>query len=113
MKEHEEEREYLKGIPVDEQETVVQFDRSGEYMTIYTTDSTVMTKLDKCLESGNYEVIEEHKLQGSSRVIGKTYKAKKKFLSFRTANRVNKRVMTEEEKRAFVERMQNTRKGKS
>lgn len=109
----DEEREVMKGISPDEQETVIQYNRNSDYMTIYTTDSTVMTKLDKCLESGNYEVIEEHKLQGSSRVIGKTYKAKKKFLSFRTANRVNKRVMTEEEKKAFVERMQNTRKGKS
>lgn len=107
------EEERLKGIPVDEQETVVQFDRKGEYMTIYTTDTTMMTKLDKCVESGNYEVIERHRLQGSSRVIGKTYKSRKKLLSFRTSNRANKRVMTEEEKRAFVERTQNAKKAKS
>ena len=109
----EEEREVMKGISPDEQETVIQYNRNDDYMTIYTTDSTVMTKLDKCLESGNYEVIEEHKLQGSSRIIGKTYKAKKKFLSFRTANRVNKRVMTEEEKKAFVERAKLAREKKA
>ena len=108
-----ENNEVMKSVMLDEQETVVQFGRTDEYMTIYTTDSTMITKLDKCVESGNYEVIEEHRLQDSKKVIGKTYKAKKKFLSFRTANRVNKRVMTDEEKRAFVERTQNARKKKS
>ena len=108
-----EEKEVLKGIPVDEQETVIQYNRTDDYMTIYTTDSTVMTKLDKCVDSGNYEVIEEHRLRNSKRVIGKTYKAKKKLLSFRTVNRVGTRTMSEEEKRAFVERMQNTRKSNS
>ena len=108
-----ENNEVIKSVMLDEQETVVQFGRTDEYMTIYTTDSTMITKLDKCVESGNYEVIEAHRLQGSKRVIGKTYKAKKKFLSFRTADRTNTRVMTEEQKREFRERMENARKNKS
>ncbi len=106
MKEHEEEREYLKGIPVDEQETVVQFDRSGEYMTIYTTDSTVITKLEKCVEGGEYEVIEEHKL-ANGRVVGKTYKAKKKMLSFRS--KVVKRELTEEQRQIIRENLAKAR----
>ena len=106
-----ENNEVMKSVMLDEQETVVQFGRTDEYMTIYTTDSTMITKLDKCVESDNYEVIEEHRLQGSNRVIGKTYKAKKKFLSFRTADRTNTRVLTEEQKREFTERMRNARKG--
>lgn len=32
---------------ISEQETVIQFSRDGETMNIYTSDSTVMTKLDK------------------------------------------------------------------
>ena len=32
---------------ISEQETVIQFGRDGETMNIYTSDSTVMTKLDK------------------------------------------------------------------
>ena len=35
------------GIPTSEQETVVQYDRNGETMTVYTTDSTQITRLDK------------------------------------------------------------------
>lgn len=34
-------------IPTNEQETVVQYGRNGETMTIYTSDSTQMTRLDK------------------------------------------------------------------
>ena len=34
-------------IPVNEQETTVSFCRSDNYAVIYTSDSTVMTKLDK------------------------------------------------------------------
>ena len=34
-------------VPLEEQETVIQFDRNGTVCHVYTTDSTVMTKLDK------------------------------------------------------------------
>lgn len=100
---NEEEREILRGIATDEQETVVQFGRNDEYMTIYTTDSTVMTKLDKCVEGGEYEVIEIHKLQKSDKIIGKTYKAKKRLLSFR--KKFVEREMTEEQKKASADRL--------
>lgn len=98
----EEEREILKGVATDEQETVVQFGRNDEYMTIYTTDSTMMTKLDKCVKGGEYEVIEIHKLQKSDKIIGKTYRAKKRLLSFR--KKFIEREMTEEQRKASAER---------
>lgn len=34
-------------VPTDEQETVIQFDRNSTVCYVYTTDLTVMTKLDK------------------------------------------------------------------
>lgn len=43
------------GIGTDEQETVVQFNRNGKTATIYTSDSTVMTKLDKLVGNGYYQ----------------------------------------------------------
>ncbi len=98
----DEEREILRGIATDEQETVVQFGRNDEYMTIYTTDSTMMTKLDKCVKGGEYEVIEIHKLQKSDKIIGKTYRAKKRLLSFR--KKFIEREMTEEQRKASAER---------
>lgn len=36
-----------KVVPADEQETVVQYSRNTDTATIYTTDSTVVNKLDK------------------------------------------------------------------
>ena len=86
------EEAYVAGIPREEQETVVNFTWSDDFMTIYTTEQRVMTKLDRYAEGGDYEVIEEHRLKG--RVVGKTYKADKSLLTFRA----KKKVMTDEEK---------------
>lgn len=47
------------GAPISEQETVVQFDRDGETMNIYTSDTTIMTKLDKI-----YKRKREHRADG-------------------------------------------------
>lgn len=88
-------------IPPEEQETVVNFGRTDEDMTIYTTDSTTITKLDKAVKAGLYEVIELHTVKGVT--VGKTYKAKKKLLSFRTKE--VKRELTEEQKKLQAERM--------
>lgn len=101
----EDEREIFKGVVIDEQETVVQFGRNDEYMTIYTSDSTMMTKLDKCVKGGEYEVVEVQTLQGSSKVIAKVYKAKKRLLSFR--KKFIERELTEEQKIASAERLKN------
>lgn len=37
----------MKRIPVNEQETTIQFNRDESIVNIWTSDSTVMTKLDK------------------------------------------------------------------
>lgn len=71
-------------IPADEQETVVNYSRSDKYMSVYTSDSTQMTKLDKKVK--NYpdtwsinEIIKDK----DGNVVGKIYSAPKKMLSFR------------------------------
>lgn len=81
---------YVAGIPREEQETVINFTWLDDYMTIYTTEQRMMTKLDKLCTEGEYELIEEHKLKG--RVVGKTYKADKTLLTLRK----KKLVVTEE-----------------
>lgn len=88
-------------VPTEEQETVINYGRNDKDMTIYTTDSTVITKLDKCVAAGLYEVIELHKVKGH--VVGKTYKASKKLLSFRT--KIVKVEVTEEQKKIMAERL--------
>lgn len=88
-------------IPTSEQETVVQYDRNGETMTIYTSDTTQMTRLDKI-----YSRHKEHR-QAVEYVVDKS------LLSYRS-KRV-KRVLTDEQKeaaRARMKAMQNAMKEK-
>lgn len=63
-------------IPTDEQETVIQIDRNGG-ATIWTCDSTMITKLDKV-----YYCNKEDTCDGE--VIAKHYKAPKNCISFRS-----------------------------
>lgn len=64
-------------IPTSEQETVVQYDRNGETMTVYTTDSTQITRLDKI-----YQRHKEHKQAGE--VVAVEYVVSKRLLSYRS-----------------------------
>lgn len=92
-------------VPLEEQETIVNFGRTDEDMTIYTTDSTTITKLDKAVKAGLYEVIELHTVKGVT--VGKTYKAKKKLLSFRVKE--IKRELTEEQRKKIAEQFRKNR----
>ena len=40
-------------VPVNEQETVITFSRDSNEATIYTSDTTVMNKLDKLCSSSD------------------------------------------------------------
>lgn len=93
-------------IPTNEQETVVQYDRNGEMMTIYTSDSTQMTRLDKI-----YQRHKEHRQAGE--VVAVEYVVDKGLLSYRSKR--GKRVLTDEQKeaaRARMKAMQNAMKEK-
>lgn len=93
------------GLPVFEQETTVSFSRDSDVCTVYTSDSTVMTRLDKLAESENapyWRLKEEHRLRGGE-LVGKTYETHKRLISFR-AN-ITTRELTEEQKEAVAGRM--------
>jgi len=84
-------------IPIYEQEVHISFMRDEDFATIYTSDTTYMTKLDKlCKTSPDmYSLIAD-----TGR--GKTYRVEDKTLiSFRA----KKREMSEEQKIAAGERM--------
>jgi hypothetical protein len=70
------------GIPTDEQETVVQFDRSGKTVSIWTSDNTIMTRLDKL-----YYCTKQDINQGE--IVAKSYTAPKKCISFRADPKQN------------------------
>lgn len=92
------------GLNISEQETSVSFSRDSDICTVYTSDSTVMTKLDKLAESDKspyWKLKEEHRLLNGE-LVGKTYETHKRLISFR-AN-ITTREMSEEQKEAASER---------
>lgn len=93
------------GLPVDEQETTINYSRRDDMCEIYTSDSTTMTKLDKLVENGDYKLIDTQYLDGV--LVSKTYECSKKLISFRAKQ--SKREMTEEQKKASAERMKKAR----
>lgn len=95
------------GIPVNEQETVINYQRSGSLASIYTTDSTVITKLNKCVEANpvEWKVTKTHKIQGE--IVGYTYECPKKYASFRKSSQ--KRALSDEQKQKAAERMKKAR----
>lgn len=64
-------------IPINEQETVIQISRDSKTASIWTSDTTVMTRLDKL-----YYCIKEDICQGE--VVSKHYNAAKNCISYRT-----------------------------
>lgn len=92
-----EEQKLSNSVSISEQEVCINFMRDEEFATIYTSDTTYMTKLDKlCKTSPDmYSLIAD-----TGR--GKTYRVEDKTLiSFRA----KKREVSEEQKLAAGERM--------
>lgn len=100
------------GAIVAEQETQVSFMRDSDVCQVYTTDPTVMTKLDKLAKSADapeWKLVKEHKdIHGE--LVGKTYETNKRLISFR-ANRIA-RELTEEQREAAAERLKAWREKK-
>lgn len=90
---------------VAEQETQVSFMRDSDTCIVYTTDTTVMTKLDKLAESGacpHWKLKKIHRLSDGE-IVGKTYETKKKLISFRKD--IVSREMTPEQRDAAAKRI--------
>ena len=100
-------------ISPSEQETTISFSRDGKIADVWTSDTTMMTKLDKlCKESPNdYVCIEETRtLDGL--LANKRYTIKnKKLVSFRSGS--VKRQMTDEQRAKSAERLRQARLAKS
>lgn len=100
-------------VPPSEQETTISFSRDGKEADVWTSDVTIMTKLDKrCKESPNeYKCVEVGKsLDGL--LTNKRYTIKnKKLVSFRSDT--VKREMTDEQRAKAAERLRQARQSKS
>lgn len=94
-------------ITLEEQETTINFSRTQDAVDVWTSDKTVMTKLDKlCISAPNfYKLIAEHKAQDDvGAIISKEYRiSDKRMLSFRSMKRTYN--LTEEQKRKRAEQL--------
>lgn len=100
------------GLNISEQETTVSFTRDSDICTVYTSDRTVMIRLDKLVESDSspyWKLKEEHKLYNGE-LIGKTYETHKRLISFRS--NITTRELSEEQKEAASERFKQMWKDK-
>ena len=71
-------------VAMNEQETVIRFGRDSEECEIYTSDTTVMTKLDKLASKNNdkaplWKLKEEHRTKATHELVGKTYTTNKRL----------------------------------
>ena len=89
-------------LTLEEQETIIRIDRIEDYAYVYTSDTTMITKLNRLLQADDteWELVEKDK-------ISMRAKAPKSLISFRT--KTTKRNMSEEQKREAAERMRALR----
>lgn len=96
-------------VPVNEQETTISYARDSKEVDIWTSDTTVMTKLDKLCESDdNYVLKSTEKAKIGGEIIAKVYKiADKKLLSFRRKKEGKK--LSDEQKQVMADRLKAAR----
>lgn len=96
-------------IPITEQETIIHMSRDNDIVTVWTNDSVMMTRLDKLITGNGIWSVKEQYGQDKS-LYAKEYKAPKSLISFRSHK--IKRTLTDEQKKAFRDRMNNYQKNK-
>ena len=94
-------------LTLEEQETVITYDRAGDTMNIYTADPYLIARLRK---QEAYEVVREHRQGGG--VVAVDFRADKKLLTLRK-ERQKGRPMTEEQKTAMQAGAKKYREGNS
>lgn len=94
-------------ITLEEQETTINFSRTQDAVDVWTSDKTVMTKLDKlCISAPDfYKLVAEHRAQDDiGAITSKEYRiSDKRMLSFRSMKRTYN--LTEEQKRKRAEQL--------
>jgi len=88
--------------PIYEQETIIRWYRDEERATIYTSDLTTMTKLDKLTETSDDWKLGKVSKFPDGTVADKTYSCPKKLISFRS--KTITRNLTDEERAEIAAR---------
>ncbi len=94
-------------LQIAEQETHVNFNRDDERATVYTSDTTMMTKLNKLinLQGTEWKLESESRLE-TGELVGKTYSCPVSLISFRKKKK--EMSLTDEQKKAIGDRFKMT-----
>lgn len=99
------------GLCIEEQETNINFSRGDSRAKIYTSDSTIITKLCKLSKIQGTEWKLERVIKAKNgEEVGRVYSCPVEFVSFRK-KRVKKEY-TDEQKKAIGNRLLESRKAK-
>lgn len=94
--------------PLCEQETIVRIARDEENAIVYTSDTTMMTRLDKLVEtSGEWFVTKVRNFKDGT-IADKTYECPKRLISFR--KNTMRMELTDEQRAERAERLRNSLK---
>ena len=94
-------------FPRNEQETTISFSRYDDMIEVYTSDSTVITKLNKVIAAENVDVITT---DGDGRITSAIYWLKPRQLSFRKDIEPSQAQI--EARRAMMAKINANKKGK-
>lgn len=100
------------GVAIYEQETTINIMRDSDVARVFTSDSTMMTRLDKLVEREDcpeWKLVEEHYSQGGE-LVGKTYETNKRLVSFRS--NIITRELSEEQRKELSERFRDAQEKK-
>ena len=92
-----------KTLSLEEQEVTISFSRIEDYATVYSSDSTFITLMDKRVKTNPEEFSVEFETP-----YGKSYKFPKKYISIRCKTR----EISDEQREAAKVRFQNYHKSK-
>lgn len=92
---------------LEEQETVIRFDRNSDKATVYTSDYTEMTKLHKLIRKTDSEWKLLHTDTQDGDIVGETYECPKKLISLRSKS--TGRSMSEEQRKTASENLKKAR----
>ena len=96
----------------EEAETTITTNRVDDYITIYSSDNVMITKIAKAaLNNPEGWLCWEAGRDSNNRVTGYFFKAPKKALCFRSGTR-KERVFTEEQKEAAKLRLVGVKRGR-
>ena len=94
-------------IPIAEQETTIGWYRNSDTAHIYTSDRTMMTKLDKLADDPDSPWTRVRTERSDGDIVACRYTAPRNLISFRRAPL--SRVLTEEQRAEAAERLRSYR----